>query len=330
MPRVLLTGSTGFLGQHLLRQLVDSGVQVAALYRNADAAESLRAQGAQPVRGDVTDAASLASALREPTDAIFHSAADTSVWKRGNDAQTRTNVEGARNIIAAVRDHGVKRLVHTSSVAAFGHVDGQALVETLPRAGVDSWINYERTKALAENLVREAVVRGEIDAVILNPAHIMGPGDRYNWTRLILLLDKDQLPGAPPGSGAFADVREVARAHVAAWQRGRSGESYLLGGDYVSFFDLLTRLAAAIGCPPPRRALPKSFLHLYAKMLELAASVTGKPPRLTPEGAALTSQHLRVDSSKAVAELGYAPTPLDILVRDTIAWLRTEGLLRPR
>ncbi len=330
MPRVLLTGATGFLGQHLLRQLVDRGVTVAALHRRPESAAELRALGAVPVPGDVTDPASLDAALREPTDAVFHSAADTSVWKRGDAAQTRTNVEGAANVVAAVRARGVKRLVHTSSVAAFGHVDDQALVETLPRAGVDSWINYERTKALAENLVREAVQRSEIDAVILNPAHIMGPGDRHNWTRLILLLDQNKLPGAPPGSGAFADVRQVAAAHLAAWQTGRSGESYLLGGDYVSFLDLLRKLAARIGCAPPKRALPKGFLHFYSKCLELMADVTGKPPRLTPEGAALTSQHLRVDSAKAMAELGYAPTPLDDLVRDTVDWLRAEHLLRPR
>jgi nucleoside-diphosphate-sugar epimerase len=158
----------------------------------------------------------------------------------------------------------------------------------------------------------------------------MGPGDRHNWTRLILLLDRNQLPGAPPGAGAFADVRCVARAHLAAWRQGRSGESYLLGGDYVSFLDLLRRLAADIGCAPPRRALPAGFLRVYAKALELLAAVTGTPPRLTPEGAALTSQHLRVDSAKAMAELGYAPTPIDELVRDTVRWLRAEGLLRPR
>lgn len=330
MTRILLTGATGFLGGHLLRRLRADGLRVAALCRRPDAADTLRAAGAEPVFGDVRDAESLAVALRKPTAAVFHVAADTSMWRREAAAQTRTNVDGTRNVIAAVRDAGVARLVHTSSIAAFGKVEDRPLVETLPRAGINSWINYERTKAAAENLVRDAVARGEIDAVICNPAHIFGPGDRHNWTRLILLLDQGKLPGAPCGTGAFADVREVARGHVAAWKHGRRGESYLLGGENASFLQLLHKLAAAIGCAPPRRTLPAGVLHAYASLLEFGARLTRRAPELTREGAALTSQRLRVDSTKALAELGYRITPLDALVRDTVDWLRAEGMLLPR
>lgn len=330
MIRVLLTGATGFLGGHLLRELRKQDLRVAALCRRPEAADALRAAGAEPVSGDVRDAASLAAALREPTAAVFHAAADTSVWRREAVEQTRTNIDGTRNVIAAVREAGVARLVHTSSIAVFGKVEDRPLVETLPRAGIDSWINYERSKAAAENLVRDAVARGEIDAVICNPAHVFGPGDRRNWARLILLLDRGRLPGTPPGAGAFADVREVARGHVAAWKHGRNGEGYLLGGENTSFADLLRRLAVAIGCMPPRRTVPARMLHIYAALLELVAAFTRRMPELTREGAALTSQRLRVDSAKAEAELDYRITPLDRLVHDTVDWLRTEGMLLPR
>lgn len=330
MSRVLLTGATGFLGGHLLHELQAHGLRVAALCRRPEAAAALSAAGAEPILGDVCDAASLGAALREPTVAVFHAAANTSVWRREAAEQARTNIEGTRNIIAAVRAAGVARLVHTSSIAVFGKVENRTLVETLPHAGIDSWIHYERSKATAENLVREAIVREEIDAVICNPAHIFGPGDRHNWARLILLLDRGRLPGAPPGAGAFADVREVARGHMAAWQRGRCGEGYLLGGENASFVDLLRRLAAAIGCAPPRRTVPAKLLHFYALLQEFVATFTHRTPALTREGAALTSQRLRVDSAKAQTELGYRITPLDRLVRDTVDWLRTEGLLLPR
>ncbi|MEO8672010.1 MAG: NAD-dependent epimerase/dehydratase family protein [Tahibacter sp.] len=330
MTRVLLTGASGFLGGHILGLLRSENVQVAALCRSAQAAERARALGAQPVSGELSDTVALSAALAEPTDAIFHTAADTSQWRLGNAAQTRTNVEGTRRLLFAARAAGVRRFVHTSSVAAYGRVEHTALFEALPRLGVESWINYERSKALGESLVREAGLRGDIETVILNPAHIFGPGDRHNWARLILMIDQKKLPGAPPGSGAFADVREVAKAHVSAWRTGRSGDNWLLGGEHASFLHLIQRIAAELGRPAPRRAMPATLLRMYAAILDIVGRISGREPSLTPEAVALTSQRLRVDSRKAEAELAYRTTPLDTLIRDTVNWLRNESMLLPR
>jgi nucleoside-diphosphate-sugar epimerase len=325
-----MTGAAGFLGGHVLRQLVDQGVEVVALVRRDEDARRLRDAGAEPVAGDLADAGSLAAAFARPVDSIFHIAADTSSWKLANAAQTRTNVDGTRHLLAAARSAGVRRFVHTSSVAAFGRVEHSALFEALPRLGIESWINYERTKAAAELLVRDAGQHGWFETVTLNPAHILGPGDRRNWARLFLMIDRRELPGAPPGSGVFADVREVARAHVAAWRDGRSGESWLLGGVQASYLELVQRVAAELGRPAPQKPLPQGLLSVYAKLAELASHVTRRAPSVTPETVALTARHLRVDSRKAEAQLDYRTPPLDVLIRDTLDWLRNEGLLRPR
>jgi dihydroflavonol-4-reductase len=326
MPRVLVTGGSGFLGGHIVRELRGAGVDVVALARSQASADAVAALGAQPVRGDVSDQQSLQAALRETTDAVFHVAADTNSWHAHNAQQTRTNVGGTRNVIAAARAAGVKRLVHTSSVSAFGQID-EVLTESMPRRGSLSWINYERNKAETELMVRDACLRGELDAVVLNPAHILGPGDRHNWARLFMLIDTGKLPGAPPGSGAFADVREVARAHVQAWKVGKSGESYLLGGEHASFLDLIQRIASQLGKPAPQRAMPAVLLRVYARMLDLISRVTRREPQLTPESLSYTCHHLRVDSSKAQHELGYRTTPLAQLIADTCVWLRENGLL---
>ena len=330
MVRVLLTGAGGFLGGHVLRQLVDQGVAVVALCRDDATETRLRDLGADTARGDLTDSASLAAALGRGIDSIFHMAADTSSWTLANAAQTRTNVDGTTNLVAAARGAGVRRFVHTSSVAAFGRVEHSALFEALPRLGVESWINYERTKAIGELIVRDAGQRGWFETAILNPAHILGPGDRHNWARLFLMIDRGTLPGAPPGSGAFADVREVARAHVAAWRHDRSGESWLLGGTHASFLELIQRIATELDRPAPRRALPAGTLKAYAKLLEVVSYATRRAPSLTPEAAALTSHSMRVDSRKAEADLDYRMPPLDLLIRDTLVWLRNEGLLQSR
>jgi nucleoside-diphosphate-sugar epimerase len=196
----------------------------------------------------------------------------------------------------------------------------------VPQQGGGSWINYERTKHLGEQAVRAAA----LPWIVFNPAHILGPGDRQNWSRLIRMVDRGQLPGIPPGSGSFADVRQVARAQVRAWQARCFGQSYLLGGEEASFVDFVHRVGAALGRRTPRGAMPRWALMAYGQALDAWSRISRREPRATPEGAALTSHHLHVDSTKARRELGYEETPLDVLLQDTITWMRTEGMLQAR
>lgn len=325
--RIMLTGATGFLGGHLLAQLREMGTEVCALVRSPEIAQKLIASGVEAVVGSIDDPQALRAALQAPTDCIFHAAADTSPWRANAARQTQTNVEGARQVLAAAINAGVRRIVHTSSVSAFGQQES-VLTEFSPRLGAQSWINYERSKAIAEELVFEADAKNQIEAVVMNPAHILGPGDTQNWARLFLLVDQGQLPGAPPGSGAFADVREVARAHLAAWQCGQRGEQFLLGGEQASFLELVQMIATELGRKPPQRPLPAVILKTLARFLDALSRVTHREPRLTPESVSFTCHHLRVDSSKAIRELDYRVTPLATLVAGTCAWLRAQELLR--
>jgi dihydroflavonol-4-reductase len=323
MPTVLLTGANGFLGQHLLRELRLAGADVRALSRRADADAEIAALGGQPVRGDVTDPVSLRNAMAG-VDAVFHTAADTNTWRPGNAAQTRTNVGGAQNLLAAAREAGVGAFMHTSSVSAYSHRVHQTLREDVPQRGGDSWVNYERTKFLAEQAVRAS----GLPVIIFQPSHILGPGDTRNWSRLIRLVDANKLPGVPPGSGAFADVREIAKAQVRAWQRDKFGETYLLGGQQATFLELITEIGRQLGRSVPTRATPAFAIRLLAQSKYWASLLTRRPPDITPEGAMFTCHDLSVDSGKAMRELGYRATPLPALLADTIAWLREAKLIR--
>ena len=327
--RVMLTGATGFLGGHLLDRLLAESVEVTAVVRSETAADLLRRRGVAAVVGALEDPDVFREALKRPTDCVFHVAADTSTWRGHSERQTRTNVEGTRNVLAAATAAGVRRFVHTSSVSAFGQQE-EPLTEQSPRLGMDSWINYERTKAIAEDLVREADAKGAIEAVILNPAHILGPGDTHNWASLFLLVDQGKLPGAPPGSGAFADVREVAKAEIAAWRLPGHGDQFLLGGVQASFLELIQTIAHELDRKAPVKPMPAGFMRGYARVLDAISRVTGREPPLTPQEVSFTCHHLKVDSSKAMLELGYQSTPLDALVHDTCAWLRTQGMLKAR
>ena len=322
MSDVLVTGGTGFLGQHLLRELRQAGASVRALSRSAAGDAAVAAFGAQPVRGEMTDSESLQAAVRG-VRSIFHTAADTNTWRPNNDAQTRTNVEGAQALLAAARSAGVDRVLHTSSVSAYSHLVHETLREDTPQRGGESWINYERTKFLAERAVRES----GLPYVIFQPSHIMGPGDTRNWSRLIRLIDQGRLPGAPPGAGPFADVREIAKAQVRAWQRGLVGESYLLGGPYIRFLDLIGKIGVQLGRPVPKRAMPTVLLRTYAQAIYGWSRLSGRMPDITPESATFTCHDLQVDCGKATRELDYRMTEIDRLLADTIAWLRSEKLI---
>jgi nucleoside-diphosphate-sugar epimerase len=325
MPTVLVTGATGFLGQHLVRELLADGVSVRGLSRSEKGDAALAALGARPVRGHLGDADALRAAVAG-CEAVFHTAADTNNWGPGDAAQTETNVGGTARLLAAAKAAGVSCFVHTSSVSAYSHLVHDTLREDVPQRGAESWINYERTKYAAERLVRES----GLPFLVFQPSHILGPGDTNNWSNLSRLIDAGKLPGAPPGSGAFADVREIARAQVRAWRQPARDETWLVGGEHATFLALIAEAGRQLGKPTPAKAMPAIALRLYARTLDLVSRVTRKPPELTPVAATFTCHHLSVDSSKAGRELGYRGTPLPQLLADTIAWLRAEGLLSPQ
>jgi dihydroflavonol-4-reductase len=256
-------------------------------------------------------------------DAVFHLAGDTRLWAPRAAQVTRTNLGGTERMLRAAAHARVGAFVHTSSTSAWSHLVEGVIDESLPKAGERSWIAYERSKWSGEQAVR----RSAQPWVVLNPSHILGPGDHHNWARLIMMIDRGTLPGLPPGVGSFADVREVARAHVQAWQRGRFGQGYLLGGEQASFVDFARRVGQRLGRKTPARPLPRWALKGIAHASDAWGRLRRREPDITPEAAALTSHRLQVDSAKAVRELGYRLTPLDTLLDDTIAWMRDQGMV---
>lgn len=325
MAIVFLTGGSGFLGGHLLRELRAAGHEVRALSRRAESDAALAALGALPVRAELSDSAALTQVM-QGCEAVFHAAADTSLWRAQAAAQTATNVAGTEQLLRAAEAARIGSFVHTSSVSAFSHLVSDTLDESVPQRGGQSWINYERSKYLGEQAVRN----GNVPWIVFNPGQILGPGDRHNWARLIRMVDREQLPGIPPGSGAFADVREIAAAQVRAWQLGRVGERYLVGGEHASFVDFVQRVGRSLGRRTPARPTPAWAMMAFARALEGWSRLSGREPRITPEAATLTSRRVSVDSSKARRELGYCETPLDALLADTLAWMRAEGMVRGR
>lgn len=321
-PKALVTGATGFLGTHLCQQLLEQGWQVFALCRSEEKAQDLP-KGLDVVMGDVLQIDHLKTELPQGLDAVFHTAASTNNWYKNNDMQTRTNVVGTQNILSLVKALAVKRYIHVSSVVVFGmHRVLSNIVETMPKAGADSFINYVKTKTAAEKLV---LAESEIDQVVINPTHIIGPGDKHNWARLLKMIAEQKLPSIPNGAGSFVDVRDVAAGIIAAYHKGLKGENYLLGGTDLNFKQFVTTVADKMSVKPTSVQLPNFLLMSLARIKNVVSMVTNKEPDITPESVSLISDVYACDAQKARSQLGYKTRDFDTTLNDTIAFLQATG-----
>ena len=326
--KAFVTGGSGFLGGHIIRQLIEQGWDVTALHRPGGDREWLEQLGTRPVAAQLHETGQLAEVIPHGVDAIFHVAGNTSMWRREAPQQFRDNVLGTRAVVNAALMRGAQRLIHTSSISAYG-IQHEPISEDTPSTAADDWISYNRTKYLAECEVRQGVARG-LEAVILNPCGIIGAGDTHNWSQLIALIDTGRLPGVPPGSGSFCHVVEVARAHLTAVDRGRPGANYILSGIDASFLELAATISELLGRTPPRRTVPKLVLRLAGRLYPVLSSFTRQEPRLTPEKVALVTNRVVASSTRAQQELGFnANVPLRTMLQECIDWMRAEAMLQP-
>lgn len=323
--RAFVTGGTGFVGINLIHLLEERGWDVVATHRASSDLRWLEQTGATLVVGDVTSAQDMRSAMPSDLDAVFHVAGDTSFWAPNNARQTRINVEGTRNVVAAALESGAKKLIHTSSISAFGPEDGDHVHEDTPSKSPGHWIHYYRTKWEAEQEVDKGIAQG-LDASLINPASVLGPHDANSWGRSFLLVRDGKLAGAPPGGCAWNHVRHVCEAHLAAVERGGTGERYLLPGPVVSFPELLADIARLMG-KPPLRAIPGWVMGAVGRVSDWGSRLTGVEPDMTPELVSVLTSTFSVASDKAERVLGYRQAELAEMLEDTHRWLVDSGHL---
>jgi dihydroflavonol-4-reductase len=326
--RALVTGATGFVGAAVTRALLAAGWQVRVLVRGGSDRGNLRDLAVTAVEGDLTDSASLERAL-EGCDGLFHVAADYRLGARDPKPLYRTNVEGTGNILHAARTVGVLRIVYTSSVATVGiPSDGAPGEERTPVALSNMIGHYKRSKFLAEELVREAARTG-MSVVIVNPSTPVGPGDIKPTPTGQLVLDaaSGRMPAYVDTGLNIVHVDDVAAGHLLAFERGRAGERYILGGEDMSLQTILAQIAGLVGRKPPRIRLPYAAVLPAAYIAEAIAMVSGRSGRVTLEGVRMSRKRMFFSSAKAAAELGYRWRPPLEAFEDALRWFRERGLL---
>ncbi len=330
MKRCLVTGAAGFIGSHVVRALLEDGHEVRALHLPCEDLSNLEALPAERFAGDVTDAARMAEAMRD-IDWVFHLAAIYALWLPEPARMHQVNVAGTRVVLTAAAKAGVGRVVHTSSIARFGGQGlGKAATEASPFAlGVEP---YARSKAEAHAVAEDFARRG-LDVVIVAPTGPIGPGDVGPTPTGRLLLTSASLPVAvvTRSISCFGDVRDMARAHVLAAERGRTGESYLLGARDASLRELAEIAHAVLGRQRPVIEVPIPLARLGARVaLAWTERVSRRAPLVTPAAVEVSALGLRASCDKARTELGAPTRPLEESVRDALRWWSEHGRLPRR
>ncbi len=322
----LVTGGTGFVGSHVVRALLARGRAVRCLVRAGSRRENLEGLPIEIVVGDLTDAASLIPAL-SGVRTLYHVAADYRLWARNPNELYRANAGGTDNVLAAASAAGVDRVVHTSSVAALGLTrDGSPADETTPVERSRIIGHYKKSKYDAERVALSWAARG-LPVVIVNPSTPVGEGDIKPTPTGQLIVDflNRRMPAYVDTGLNLVDVRDVAAGHLAAAEKGRVGERYILGNRDMTLREILETLARLTGLPAPRVRLPHWIPLTAAAVATGAARVTGRPPRVSLESVRMSTHRMFFDAGKAIRDLGLPQTPVDEALSRAVAWFRAKG-----
>ncbi len=325
---ILVTGATGHIGNVLVRELLERGERVRALILKDEDCTALEDLDVELVEGDVLDFASLLNAL-EGVELVYHLAGIISIMPGKNARVWRVNVEGTRNVLRAVQEKDVRRLVYTSSIHALRRVPhGVIIDESVPFDPHHAISAYDQSKAIASLEVMHAAGQG-LDAVIVCPTGVIGPYDyRLSEMGKIILDAVEEKPLIfIDGSYDFVDVRDVARGLVLAAEKGRRGESYIFSGEQLSVLDLMNIIQQETGKKIRPMRLPLGLARFFSLFTPLYYQITRQKPRLTTYSLKTLQSNSNISSAKARRELGYAPRTLRLSIADAIQWFRT---MRPR
>ena len=321
----LVTGATGKVGHATLRALVAAGHEVRVLVRDPGRASSVLPEGAQMMRGDVTDPASLSPAVAG-CDAVFNAMGLPEQWLADHDEFERVNARGTENLVRAAREAGVRRVIHTSTIDVF-HAEQGARFDESTLADYPKGTAYERSKQRAEELARAAA--GDMELVFVNPAAVYGPGPPGSASlerQLFEPLVRGRLPALVPGGFGVSYSDGVGAGQLLAAERGRPGEHYILCDEHLTLRQLaetVVRVAGRGRVPP---TLPLPVARVLAGLGETVARVIRRPPLIARGELVFLQWNAAPDSSKAQRELGWQPTPFEEGLRRTLEQL---GLLSP-
>lgn len=326
MKNVLVTGGTGFVGANLADNLVRRGCAVRILRRENSDLRAIDGVDVEHCIGDIRDVNSLAKVVRG-CDTVFHTAAIVTFEKSKAAIQYEVNVTGTKNVVEACLASGVEKLVHTSSIAAIGYPPAGELATEETSFNWERVSGYKYSKHMAEREILTGVQRG-LNAVIVNPSVTIGERDiHFHGGDLIRRVKKYQVPFYIDGGMNVVYVGDVVNGHIAAAEKGRSGERYILSGENLTHKEIFRRIAKIVGGSFPLAKLPLSLLRAGANVIEQTSKLLGIEPIVTSALVAGAGKFNWFSCEKATRELGYTITPFDEAIRRAYAWYQEKNML---
>lgn len=326
---ILITGSTGYIGSLLTLKLAEQGEDIRILVRKDPELEAFKRPNINVFKGDITDPASLETAM-QGVDKVYHMAAYARLWAKDPETFQKINVEGTRNVMEAAWNAGVRKIVYTSTAGVIGPSRDKPMAENDPRI-VGFFNAYEETKTQAEQVTMGYVNRG-LDVSIVNPARVYGPGldtGSNPVTKIVELYLKRKwhvIPGNGEDIGSYCHVDDVVDGHINAMLKGGKGERYIFGGENASFNELISLIRKHSGVNKKLYNLPFPMMSFVSHVMKTWSIISGTPPMITPDWVKRYDYHWKLDSSKAVREINYNIRTLDEGIQQTVAWIRQNRM----
>jgi nucleoside-diphosphate-sugar epimerase len=326
----MITGATGYIGNPLAMKLANAGNQVHALVRN-DQVKFLHHPNIKLFKGDLNDPSSILAAM-DGCDEVYHLASFARLWAKPKEIFYKTNVDGTRNMLEAAVMKKVVRFVYTSSTAVFGHSIHTPMIETDPRTiGFDN--DYDLSKCMAEKLVIEFASRG-LHSMIVNPSRVYGPGnDSYSnpFDRMLKAVLNDRpvfTPGCPDVFANYSYIDDVVEGHILAMKNGKPGERYILGGENISYSQLLNIIKENVSVSNAI-PVPLPVMKFFGFIQLLFFYLTKKQPAFTPSAITRYFRNTEFNCNKAISELNYRITPFRKGMYQTIHHLKNQMYANP-
>ncbi|MBO6515682.1 MAG: NAD-dependent epimerase/dehydratase family protein [Bacteroidia bacterium] len=326
--RIFVTGADGLLGNNMVRLLLEEKHEVKVFIQTGKDPGYLKGLNIEVSYGDLLNYDELNTAMAG-AEVVINAAAVTDTWPNQGPLYWKVNVDGVENVIRAVKENNVKRLIHVGTANSFGPGDASSPGdETRPFEGYRYKLDYITSKYKAQQLVLKEVKENNLPALIVNPTFMIGPYDvKPSSGKMIISVIKGKVPGYAPGGRNFVYVLDVAQAVVNAVTRGKIGECYILGSTNLSYKDMFSKIASIFDVKPPKMGIPGLAVLVYGRVLSIVGKLSGKEPVISYPLALISNEYHYYSSQKAVKELGMPQTDIEYAINQAVEWFKQEKYL---
>lgn len=327
--KILVTGADGLLGSNLVRELISRGHSIRAFVQPGRQQVTLEGLTIEKFAGNLLNPEEVIKSA-EGCDAIIHCAASTAVWPIRSEIINKVNIDGTKNIIQAVHQNKIQRLIYVGTANSFGFGSKESPgVEGNPYKSATYGLDYMDSKYKAMQVVLKEVKENSLPALVVNPTFMFGPYDSTPSSgAMIVALYKGKVPGYTKGGRNYLCAKDAAVAIANALTKGRIGECYILGNENLSYREIFTKISSTIGVKPPSLAIPSVFAKLYGHIGSLIGNITGKAPAVSYPLSRIASDAHYYSPAKARKELDLPQTPVETGIKESFEWLKNNGYLK--